>query len=123
MATLNKIQVDFKLLTKSTCFLDASTAKHRLIMINHVGTLSTNRKDLPSVVRTLNMLSEQEGFSVVLISPSSRAELAETLGRACPKLILVAENGFFAKLPEEEEWEDIVPVGDISWHEAVIGIM
>jgi len=61
---------------------------------------------------------------VVLISPESRAELDEKLGNACPKVILVAENGFFCKVPRlKGEWEDLIIPGDISWHEAVIGIM
>lgn len=47
------------------------------------------------------MLVEQEGFYVVLISPQSRTELDESLARVCPKLILVAENGFFVKIPLE----------------------
>lgn len=61
---------------------------------------------------------------MVLISPESRAELDEKLGNACPKVILVAENGFFCKVPRlKGEWEDLIIPGDISWHEAVIGIM
>ena len=128
MATLNKTQVDFKLLTKSAVFSEAASASHRLIIINHVGVLSTNKKDVSSVARLLNMLSEQDDFAVVLISPASRSELDESLGKACPKLILVAENGFFCKFPHQHNatssvWEDLIDSGDISWHEAVIGIM
>ena len=124
MATLNKTQADFGLLTKSLVFTDASTAKNRLLIINHVGVLSTNRKDLDSVTRLLHSRSSQSGYHVVLISPESRAELDDKLGNACPKLILIAENGFFAKIPHHSrEWEDLISPGDTSWHEAVIGIM
>lgn len=122
MATLNKTQTDFNKLSKSAVFVHATTATNRLIIINHVGVLSTSPKDLPSVVRLLNSLSEQVDFHVVLISPRSRQELDESIGPECPKLILVAENGFFFKLPGFE-WEDLITSVDISWHEAVIGIM
>mmetsp|Transcript_2007 Transcript_2007/g.2831 ORF Transcript_2007/g.2831 Transcript_2007/m.2831 type:complete len:134 (+) Transcript_2007:1533-1934(+) len=123
MATLNKTQVDFKLLSKSNVFSDAINAKHRLIIINHVGVLSTNRKDLSSVTRLLNGLSSLDRFHVVLISHSSRAEMDANFGQECPDLILVAENGFFCKMPDQADWVDLIQPGDISWHEAVIGIM
>lgn len=73
----------------------------------------------------MNLLSSQDSQHVVLISPESRVELDEKLGNACPKLILIAENGFFCKIPRHgnAEWEDLIAPGDISWHEAVIGIM
>ena len=45
MATLNKTQTDFNMLSKSSIFADSSEAKNRVIFINHVGVLSTNRKD------------------------------------------------------------------------------
>ena len=112
------------MLSKSAVFVHASAATNRLIILNHVGVMSTNRKDLPSVVRLLNTLSGQDDFHVVLISPCSRQELDESLGKECPKLILVAENGFFFKMPSSGgDWEDLIPSEDISWHEAVIGIM
>ena len=124
MATLNKTQADFSLLTKSMVFTDSSAAKSRLLILNHVGVLSTCDKDLDSITRLLNSLSRQDGYHVVLISPDSRAELDEKLGNACPKLILVAENGFFCKVPRGKgEWEDLIIPGDTQWHEAVIGIM
>ena len=129
MATLNKTQTDFNMLSKSAIFAHASTAKNRLVILNHVGVLSTSRKDLPSVVRLLSSLSEQDDFHVVLISPCSRQELDESLGKECPKLILVAENGVFFKIPYSSAgsgvWEDLIASEDrdISWHEAVIGIM
>ena len=99
MANLNKTQKDFNMLSKSSVFSDVSMAKNRLIILNHVGVISTNRKDLPSVNRMLNALSSQENFHIVLISPNSRQELDESFGRACPKMILVAENGFYLKMP------------------------
>ena len=118
------------MLSKTAVFGHAAAAKNRLIILNHVGVLSTNRKDLPSVVRLLNSLSGQEDFNVVLISPCSRRELDESIGKECPKLILVAENGVFFKIPAVNGqsggmWEDLIHSEDkdISWHEAVIGIM
>ena len=45
MATLNKTQVDFNMLNKSAVFIDSANAMNRLIIINHVGVLSTNPKD------------------------------------------------------------------------------
>ena len=108
-------------------FNDIFAANNRLVILNHVGVLSTNRKDLPSVSKMLNSLTEQANFHVVLVSPNSRQELDENLAKMCPKLILAAENGCFLKIPRQDkaeaEWEDLVPSGDISWHEAVIGIM
>ena len=127
MATLNKTQADFNMLSKSAVFTDLGQSKNKLIIINHVGVLSTNRKDLASVSRLLNSLSSQQGSHVVLISPSSRLEMDENFARACPKLILVAENGFFFKMPRRDggstEWENLFQTGDLSWHQAVIGIM
>ena len=72
MATLNKTQTDFNMLSKSAVFNDASIAKNGLIILNHKGVLSTNKKDLPSVKRILNSLTDQASFNVVLISPASR---------------------------------------------------
>ena len=127
MATLNKTQTDFNMLSKSSVFADLNNAKKRLKIINHVGVLSTSRKDLQSVTRMLHQISSQDMFHVVLISPCSRHELDESFSKACPRLILVAENGFFVKMPKQvasqAEWEDVIPLEDISWHEAVIGIM
>lgn len=117
------------MLSKSFVFRDAFSCSNRVIILNHVGVLSTNRKDQASVSRMLNGLSEQENFNVILVSPWSRQELDESLGKECPKLILAAENGIFFKLPGEGgkttagQWEELLPTGDISWHDAVIGIM
>ena len=96
------------MLSKSSVFTDACESKNRLIIINHVGVLSTNRKDLASVSRLLSSLSNQEGFNVVLISPCSRRELDESFARACPKLILVAENGVFYKVPKQDQSNPII---------------
>ena len=79
------------------------------------------------MLRILNDISSQKNFHVVLISPYSRHEMDEMFSQACPKLILVAENGFFYKIPStkrhEGEWDDLVPQSDISWQQAVIGVM
>lgn len=124
---------DFTMLNSRTVLRAFRESRRRLFLFDYDGTLTqidsenshmahTWARPTEEVLRNLELLSKQEGCTVVIVSGRG----TETDGFHVPQmkaLSIAAEHGFYYKRADSTTWEELAPEADLSWLEIALRIM
>lgn len=124
---------EFTMLNSRTVAKAFKESSRKLFLLDYDGTLTdinsesshmahTWARPSEEVLQNLELLSKQEGCTVVILSGRG----TETDGFHLPymkALGIAAEHGFYYKRPESMDWEELAPEADISWLEIALKIM
>jgi trehalose 6-phosphate synthase/phosphatase len=75
----------------------------------------------PYITNLLDSLSKDPKNTVVIVSGREKRFMATWLGNL--KMALAAEYGFYYRMPDDEEWQTMVPEIDTSWRDIVRPIL
>lgn len=124
---------DFTMLNSRAVVKAFRESKRRLFLFDYDGTLTqiesessrmahTWARPSEEVLRNLEILSQQENCTVVILSGRGTSTDGFHL-RHMESLGIAAEHGFYYKRPGESEFENLAPGADLSWIEVAYRIL
>lgn len=102
-------------------------AQNRLIVADYDGTLTQLQSvpqlatPSPYIINLLGSLSKDPRNTVVIVSGREKRFMDTWLGKL--KIGLAAEYGFYYRMPDDDEWQTMVPEIDTTWRDIVRPIL
>ncbi|XXQ30936.1 Trehalose-phosphatase [Plasmodiophora brassicae] len=118
------LKADFKHLQEADIVSSYRSSKHRLLLFDYDGTLTTSIDEAPteSTLKILSALCGDPGNLVFILSGRERQRLSEWFS-SLPRIGLVAEKGVYIRWPGDDDWEALPGLGDFSWKDTAIELM